>query len=228
MKNDKFYTELIEHLRNEDVDSANSIIMFEVGKGLVSDRENFIALLKSSGIYTEPTESDTELIQKFINNISTNEKLRIGTAFFIGHRNKVQSFDGEDEVSDAGVKTMNKVIYSYFDTRDFPDSADNYYSNAGGAVVGSVAQGVGALAGLGTKIAEGQQKKKYGVTEALSRQEEARQQILKAAIEQRTAQQLALQKEKEQKQKTTRTALIIGGSVLGIVLIGALIYLRKK
>lgn len=228
MKNDKFYTELAEYTKSGDIKSANSIIMFEVGKSLVNDREDFIALLKSSGIYAESTESDTELIQKFINNINTNKQLIIGTAFLVGHKNKVESFDGEEEISDAGVKAMNKVIHSYFDTRNMPDSADNYYENASGDVVGAVAQGVGELAKLGGKISEGQQKKKYGALDLASKKEEAKQQIVKAAMEQRIAQQQAIQKQKEQKAKTTRTALIIGGSVLGVVLIGTIIYLIKK
>lgn len=228
MKNDKFYTELAEYTKSGDINSANSIIMFEVGKSLVNDREDFIALLKSSGIYAESTESDTELIQKFINNINTNRQLIIGTAFLVGHKNKVESFDGEEEISDAGVKAMNKVIHSYFDTRNMPDSADNYYENASGDPVSAVAQGVGELAKLGSKISEGQQKKKYGTLDIASKKEEAKQQIVKAAMEQRLAQQKAIQKQKEQKAKTTRVALIIGGSVLGVVLIGTIIYLIKK
>lgn len=228
MKNDKFYTELAKYTKEGDINSANSIIMFEIGKSLVNDREDFIALLKSSGIYAEPTESDTELIQKFINNISTNKQLIIGTAFLVGHKNKVESFDGEEEISDAGVKAMNKVIHSYFDTRNIPDSADNYYSDASGDVVSSVAQGVGELAKLGSSISQGQQKKKYGALDLASKKEEAKQQIVKAAMEQRIAQQQAVQKQKEQKAKTTRTALIIGGSVLGVALIATVIYLIKK
>lgn len=230
MKNDKFYTELAEYTKSGDIKSANSIIMFEVGKSLVNDREDFIALLKSSGIYAESTESDTELIQKFINNINTNKQLIIGTAFLVGHKNKVESFDGEEEISDAGVKAMNKVIHSYFDTRNMPDSADNYFENAEGAVdpVSAVAQGIGDLAKLSKTISEGQQKKKYGAMDLASKKEDAKQQIVKAAMEQRIAQQQAIQKQKEQKAKTTRTALIIGGSVLGVVLIGTIIYLIKK
>jgi len=152
----------------------------------------------------------------------------IGTAFLVGHKNKVQSFDGEEEISDAGVKAMNKVIYSYFDTREFPDSADNYYSGASGDVVSSVAQGVGELAKLGSKISEGQQKKKYGTLDIASKKEDAKQQIIKAAMEQRIAQQQAVEKQKAQKAKTTRTVLVVGGIVVGIALIGTIIYLIKK
>lgn len=229
MKSERFYNDLASFVRENDVNSANSIIMNEIGTILVGDRDDFITLLNASGVFAEQSNSDPELIQKFINNLPSNEKLRIGTAYLVAHKNKTLSFNGEEEVNDAGVKAMNKVIRSYFDSRNFPDSADNYYSEAGGATVSAVSQGIGEISKFGKKIAEGQQKKKYGGIDMAAKQADAKNKIIQAALKQRLAQQAAAQKKADQAAKTRRIVIISTAAVIGIAaIVGTIIYFKNK
>lgn len=225
MKSEKFYNGLASFIKQNDIDGANSIIMNEIGTILVHDRNDFITLLNASGIMAEEANTDTELIQKFINNIGSNEKLRIGTAFLVAHKNKTLSFNGEEEVNDAGVKAMNRVIKSHFDSRNFPDSADNYYSNAGGPWATVAQEGLK----FGSKIAEGQQKKKFGGIDAANKSADAKNEIVRAALKQRLMQQASAQKAAERSAKTKKIVLISVISIVGLAaIIGTIVYIKNK
>jgi len=102
MESNEFYNDLTTYIKSNDIDGANAVIMNELGTLMVKDRENFIALLQNSDIEANDAMSDAELIQAFINNIHFNRKLIIGSAFLVSHSKKIVSFDGEEEISDAG------------------------------------------------------------------------------------------------------------------------------
>jgi hypothetical protein len=216
----EFYNDLIKYVSAADTANANSLLMKEVGKSLAKDKGNFIELLTSSGVPANDSMSDVELIDAFVDNIATNKTLKISTAYMINKSNAFLSADGTEQLSDKGVKVSYKVMNDFFDETDDTEE----YQNA----VGAVAAGVGALANLGSGIVEGRNKKKYGATDALQKQAEARQQLVQSVMAQRKAEADAKQKQLDSKAKTKKILLISGASLLGLVLVGFIVYKFKN
>ncbi len=216
----RFYYNLAEFVRVHDTENANSVIMQELGRILVHDRENFITLLKYSGVPADDSMSDSQLIDMFIQNCQ-NRKVLISAAFLINQHNKRESFDGQPEISDKGVKRVHTVMYNYFE-----GYAPQQYSNVGGAWAGAL----DSVAQLGGKITEAQRAKKSGATDMLMKQKEAKQSLLDSALEQRKLQQQGALKQQAEKDKRTKIIIIAGASVLvlGLGVIGIVMYNRHK
>ena len=68
----------------------------------------------------------------------------------------------------------------------------------------------------------------YTLTPTCTPLPQARSEIIKQVIAQRTAQVEAAQKKKEAQEKTTRTLLIVGGIVVGLTALGVAIYMMRK
>ena len=83
----------------------------------------------------------------------------------------------------------------------------------------------GAIQGatqLGDTAIKGQQRKKFGSLDIAQQREAQRAEIMKSIADKKKA-------EAEQKSKTNKTLMIIGGSLLGLVVLTvAVIKLRKK
>jgi hypothetical protein len=126
--------------------------------------------------------------------------------------------DGESEMDDACVKAGYHTLKVYF------GSPSENYSN----VVGAIAQGVGEVAKLGSKISEGRQKKKFGAMDLAAKQQDAKAVITQQLLAQRQAQIEAEKSKQEISSKTKRTILIVGGSVVGLAIIGFILYKLKK
>lgn len=216
----EFYNDLINYVSKSDTSNANSLLMGEVGKSLVKDKENFIELLTSSGVAANSSMNDVELIDAFIKSLPTNKTLMIGTAYMINKKNAFLNADGEEQISNNGVKVSYKVMYDYFNGEDF--------SNLAADPVSAIAQGVGALANLGSAGIAASQKKKYGATDLLSKQAESRSQLVQSVLAQRQAETQAKQKAAESKAKTKKILLIGGASLIGLTLIGFIIYKIKN
>jgi hypothetical protein len=212
----EFYNDLINYVSKSDTSNANALLMTEVGKSLVKDKANFVELLTTSGVPANDSMSDIELIDAFIGSLPSNKTLMIGTAYMINKKNAFLNADGEEQISDNGVKVSYKVLYNYFN--------DEETSNA----VGAIAAGVGALANLGSAGIAASQKKKYGATDALTKQAESRSQLVQSVLAQRQAETLAKQKAAESKAKTKKILLIGGASLIGLVLIGVIVYKIKN
>lgn len=216
----EFYNDLIKYVSASDTANANSLLMREVGKSLAKDKANFVELLTTNGVPANDSMTDLELIDAFVNNISDNKGLKISTAYMINKRNSFLSADGTEQLSDKGVKVSYKVMNDFFDETDNADE----YQNAIGAIAGAV----GGLANLGSGIVEGRNKKKYGATDALQKQAEARQQLVQSVMAQRKAEADAKQKQLESKAKTKKILIISGASLLGLVLVGFIVYKFKN
>ena len=216
----EFYNDLINYVSKSDTANANSLLMKEVGRSLVKDKANFIELLTSSGVPADDSMTDTELIDSFIANLPSNKSLMIGTAYMINKKNAFVNADGDEQISDSGVKVAYKVMHDYYNAEG--------YSNLAADPVSAIAQGVGALANLGSAGIQARQKKKYGALDAVSKQAESRSQIVQAALAQRQADAAAKQKEAESKAKTKRILLIGGATLVGLTLIGIIIYKIKN
>lgn len=243
MKQSDFHRELSDYVRSNNLSDANGLLMRELGGILVRSKEDFTILLTQSGISVSEDASETELIDKFVENAGRNKNLLIGAAFLANAYNKSIGFDGAEEISNDGVKTSYLIMSNYF--VDYPDTSDAYYNGDGGGLIGDAigkigggaASGgvVGAIAGavdsgfkFGGKIAEGQQKKKYGVLDSLQKKQEAKSQMLQAAIQKKQEAIKARKEQEKAKQKTMRTLLIVGGAVVGVLAIVGVIYAIKK
>lgn len=212
----EFYNDLINYVASSDTDNANTLLMKELGKSLVKNKENFVELLTSSGVAANDSMSDVELIDAFVDNLANNKTLMISAAYMVNKQNSFSNADGEEQISDNGVKLSYKIMYDYFN--------DEKHSNA----VAAIAAGVGALAGLGTAGIQASQRKKYGTIDALSRQQDAKNQLVQSVLASKQQQAIAKQSQSENKAKAKKILLITGGSLLVLGLIGFIIYKIKK
>jgi hypothetical protein len=233
----EFYNSLINFVSTSDTSNANNLLMKEVGKSLVKNKSNFVELLTSSGVAASESMSDIELVDSFVNALPTNKSLMIGTAYMINSDNKFVSADGQEQISDKGVKVCYNIMNDFFNISDsnaieFSNADDlpglsTAKGAASGGVVGAVAGAVSDLAKLGGKISEGQQKKKYGALDALGKKQEAKQQMITSILAERRAKLEESTKQKLAKAKTKKILLIVGGSIVGLAVIGFIIYKIK-
>lgn len=214
-----FFSEFNYSIENNDLFSANNALMKELGKILVRKKQDFVDLLNESGIPASVNDSDLHLVNLFVNNVSINRNLMLGASLLTQMHNKQIGFDGETEISNEGVKNGYQVMKNYF--------IDEEYSNAIDPVT-AIAEGVGALAGLGNTALQGRQKQKYGGLDVAQKREEAKQQMLQAILVQKQQKLDAAKKAEEEKAKTKRLVYIVGGSVLGLAILGLVIYSIKR
>ena len=214
-----FHSKLAQYVKDKDNESATNVVLQELAVALMKDRENFIEVLRSAGLSVENDATDFELIKAFTDNASSNKKLLLGASYLVNHRNQKTNFDGENEVSDSGVKDSFKAMDEYF-------SVDGeQHSNAVATLI------AGALKGgvdLANKITEGKQRREFGMSDAYAKQREAKQQMVNTIIAKRQQEADEKAKAKERAHKTQKTMLIVEASVLGLVLIGGIIYAVKK
>jgi hypothetical protein len=220
----EFYNDLINYVSKADTSNANALLMKEVGTSLAKNQSDFIELLTSSGVPANDSMSDVELIDAFVKALPKNKTLMISTAYMINNQNRFVSADGTEQISDKGVKVSYKVMYDFF-TKD--DLNNQEFSNLAADPVSAIAQGVGALANLGTAGIGASQKKKYGATDALSKQQEARNQLIQSALAAKQAEAAAKQKKAESSAKMKKVLVIGGISLLALTTIGFIIYKIK-
>lgn len=220
----EFYNDLINYVSNADTSNANALLMKEVGTSLSKNKSDFIELLTSSGVPANDSMSDIELIDSFVNALPKNKTLMISTAYMINNQNRFVSADGTEQISDKGVKVSYKVMYDFFNK---DDSNNQEFSNLAADPVTAIAQGVGSLANLGTASIAARQKKKYGTTDLLTKQQDARNQLIQSALAAKKSEAAAKQKKAESSAKTKKILLIGGLGLLGLVGIGLIIYKIK-
>ncbi len=218
-----FYNDFLKSYDDKDLEGSINSLMGELGNIIVTDRGDFEDLLTESGVQGDlNTMSDAQLVNLYIDNISSNKELQLGTSMLINHHNKQSSMDGDKQMDDACVKAGFHTLSIYFS-----EPSENY-SQAGGLLVGPIAQAVSESAKLGSKIAEGKQKKKYGAIDLATKRQEAKDKITQQVLAQKQA-QLEIQKAKQESRgKTTTTLLIVGGGLLAVGIIAYLILKLKK
>jgi hypothetical protein len=222
-------------VERSDIRSATMSLMRELGNILVHQKNDFVHLLNESGVPASVGDSETILINKFVDNISDNPKLMLGASLLANHHNRQIGFDGSSELSDDGVKNGYFVIqeffgdrYSYTNGDTGPIGASTLKGGATGGTAGLVIGAIGDIAKATTKVSEGQQKKKYGGMDYLSKKQDSKTAIVQAVMAQRQAQIDAAKKTQEDKSKTRRLTYIVGGSVLGAALIVTLVLVLKN
>jgi cobalamin biosynthesis Mg chelatase CobN len=223
-----FYNNFVDSYNEGDVASANASLMKELGNILVRNRQDFIDLLNESGIDAMADMSDTTLVDLFVNNVATNKKLILGASLLVNMHNKQMGFDGEEELSDEGVKAGYEVMCSYFNADGNVPLLSTLKGGASGGEVGAIAGAVSDVAKMTTQFSQARQKKRFGGTDALLKQQEAKAQITKQILESRQAEMETKQKSEMQKAKSKRVLYIIGGSVLVISAIGLVYYFATR
>jgi len=216
MLQENLYSLFVGSYNDGDMKTATLSLMKEIGNIFVKNKEDFVSLLNESGIPATMEMTDSNLIDLFIENIGRSRKLVLGTSMLVNMHNKQMGFDGDEELSDIGVKGGYSAICSYFED----------YSNAVDPVT-AIAQGVGELAKVGGKISDAQQKKKYGMMDLAAKQKEAKAAMIQQILANKQVQIDAATKQKETKAKTTRLILIVGGAVLVVALIVGVVILNK-
>ena len=210
-----FHSKLAQYVKDKDNESATNVIMQELAVALMKDRENFIEVLRGAGLSVEDDATDLQLINTFIDNAPSNKKLLLGASYLVNYRNQSVNFDGENEVSDTGVKDSFRAMDDYF-------SADGEeHSNVVATLV------AGALKG-GVDLANKITDKKNVSSNALSKQQDARREMIKTITDKRKQEADDKAKAKERAHKTQKILLIVGASVLGLVIIGGVIFALKK
>lgn len=226
-----YYKELSFYLRQHDLEKANQVVLSELAKLIIEDRNSFIYMMQNADVPVTDDSDDVELVNAFLSGIHSNKKLRLGAAMLISHHNKVECFDGETEHSEDGLRATSKILYNYFDA-DYYDYGNEERDEQTSSVVGfgqAIAGAVGGVSKLGSGIMENQRAKTNGAMDLFKKKQESKDQMVQSIMSQRQAQLIAAKTKSEQTQKTTRTALIVVGSVAIIgISIGVYYMLKKK
>jgi hypothetical protein len=190
-----------------DYNTADALISRELGASLANNKMVFVDLLNESGINASINDSNIELVNKFVDNVPINSKLRLGASLLVNSQNQEIGFDGKKSIDKTNVRNCYRVMTNRYSNFVSPD------------LIASAVQTAGQL---GDTIIKGQQfKKNAGLTIAQQR-EQQRAEIMKAIADKKKA-------DAEAKSKTNKILMIVGGSLLGLVVITvAVLKLKKK
>jgi hypothetical protein len=190
-----------------DYATADALISREIGSILATNKRDFVDLLNESGIAAANSNTTIELVNKFVDNMPTNAKLRLGTALLINQENQEVSFDGSRTINKDNVRNCYRVM-------------TNKYSNFVDPTI--IAGAIQGATQLGDTAIKGQQRKKFGGLDIAQQREAQRAEIMKTIADKKKA-------EAETKSKTNKMLMIVGGSLLGLVVITfAVLKLKKK
>jgi hypothetical protein len=152
-------------------------------------------------------DSNIELVNKFVDNVPINAKLRLGASLLVNSQNQEVGFDGKKSIDKTNVRNCYRVMTNRYSNFVSPD------------VIASAVQTAGQL---GDTVIKGQQRKKFGGLDIAQQREAQRAEIMKTIADKKKA-------EAEQKSKTNKMLMIVGGSLLGLVVITvAVLKLKKK
>jgi hypothetical protein len=214
----KFHAELSSYVKAKDNENATRVILHELAISLIMDKADFIEVLRSAGVNVPENTPDLQLIELFVNNAPSNKGLLLGASLLINHRNQGVNFDGESELSDAGVKATYKQLDEYF------NASGEQHSNAGWSdAIKSIADVGGSIGG---KAMQSSAEKKRGSSMALAKQQDARKQLLQNVL---ASKQKEAEDKNTSKRKQKKILIIAGASILGLVLIvGAIMIIKSN
>ena len=134
--------------------------------------------------------------------------------------NQEVSFNGEKSISKENVRNCYRVMTNQYNKERYSNAVDP---------ISAIAETVGAGLKLGTSVQQGKNVKRQGGLEYAKEKEASKQAMIQSLMEQKKAQMETQTKTQEQKAKTKKMIYIIGGSLLGLVVIGVTIFkIRKK
>lgn len=207
-----FNTEFKKSISNKDVNKTRNVIMRELGRILVDDKQDFVNLLNESGVEADINDSTLDLINAYAENIPNNKKLMLGSSLLTQSKNKVVGADGSENISDTNTKIGYEVLKSCFDSESYSNAVDP---------VTAIAEAVGKGAELGTVISKGQQQKKYGGQALASQQMAAKSALFQSALDYKKS------KSDSSKKKNTIIFAAVGG-VLVVGIIIAIVAMKRN
>ena len=193
---------------NSNVQDVGDLLR-QMSNILHKKRSDFVYLLNESGIPASESMSDDSLIELFVEKVSENKTLAVGSAILI-HANSAESNFSSNEDSKKNVESIYK-------------SLNGAFSNASGDV-SAVIQSVASLGKeLGGKALDQRNKKLYSTTDLLQKKQDAKIQM------QATNAELKRDELKAQVQKKKNETIVIVSVVAGIATVSAiLIYAYKN
>jgi len=190
-----------------DYNTADALISRELGTSLANNKMVFVDLLNESGINASMNDSNIELVNKFVENVPINSKLRLGASLLVNSQNQEVGFDGKKSIDKTNVRNCYRVMTNRYSNFVSPD------------LIASAVQTAGQL---GDTVIKGQQRKKFGGLDIAQQREAQRAEIMKALADKKKA-------DAEAKSKTKKVLMIVGGSLLGLVVLTvAVLKLKKK
>ena len=218
------YTDFCKQFDNSvekgNISEAHYTLMRELGNILVRDKQDFVDLLNESGVESMIIDSNTELVDNFVENLPHNRNLMIGASLLTQMHNRKMGFDGSDTIDDRMVKNGYGVMQSYFSG----NYQEEEHSNVIAAILGTTAAGAGL-----TKTLIDKKREKEGVGRNVATQKEAsKQAIIQGILAQQQSKSDILKQEQQNKTQTRKLLYIIGGSILIIAVIGIVSYTIKK
>lgn len=207
-----FNTKFNDCMDKKDYVCAHSLMLKELGGIITTNKKEFVDLLNASGIKATTDESDLSLIEKFVLNIPLNQQLMLGSSLLIQLKNKKVGFDGTDEICDESLKNGYKTMRNYY--------SNEPKSNFIPALTGII----GGATDLLTANKRKQEEIAKGGIDILQKQADAKQQLINAVLQKKQADVEA----KKVQSKNLKTALIVGGAVLLVTIIGIVIYKIKN
>lgn len=205
-----FCSEFNVCIEKGDYVEADALISRELGGILANNKRDFIDLLNESGIPASNSDSTIDLVNRFVYNIPYNDKLRLGAALLVNSENQEVGFDGKKAINKDNVRNCYRVMTNRYKEQ---------YSNVIDPTI--IAGAIQSATQLGDTAIKGVQGRKGGGLEVAKQREAQRAEIIKAIADKKKAEQ-------EQKSKTNRMLMIVGGSLLGIVVITALVLKARK
>ncbi len=83
------YSNFSSSLKSGDLELSTDILVNEISDFIVFDTKNIVQALNKAGIKSSEDETDEELVDSIIENISTNKKLAKTLAFIIANANEL-------------------------------------------------------------------------------------------------------------------------------------------
>lgn len=213
--NEDFHSNFSSNYNNGDYKSANVVILNELGKLLVTHRNDFVHLLNECNVPASTDMSDAELINLFIESVGDNNQLALGASLLVNMNNRTAGFDGDDIINNKSIKSVYFVL-------------NDNFSNAGG-LIGSIADAAKGVSGTVGKGLEARNQKLNGPMIALQKKQDAKIAMQQSATKLKQQQLSADSKKKSDSAKTKKIIIISIVSVVvltGIII--TIVVLRKK
>jgi hypothetical protein len=208
-----FCSEFNVCIEKGDYETADALISREIGTSLANNKSNFVDLLNESGIPASINDTHIELVNRFVENVPYNAKLRLGASLLVNSENQEVSFDGKKSINKDNVRNCYRVM-----TNKYKEN----YSNVAADPVTAIAQGVGELSKLGSTALQGRQQRQGAGLNYAQQRDAQRAEIMKTLADKKKA-------DAEAKTKRNKVLMIVGGSLLGLVVITfAVLKLKKK
>lgn len=208
-----------DSIQNLNIDEASDLLVDELATIISKDSTEFVDMLNESGVDADYSMSETELIKTFIENLD-NKRMILGASLLVNSNNRTVGFDGDDEISDSGVKVGYAVLNETLNTDEIVPVQDEQFSYiAIAALAGLVGKGVNKLR---------KNRRSRGKTERSDARREERRRQAQLRMQRVAAEQKRIQLENAKRKKKTTITLIIVGSVSLLAILGTVIYLKNK